>query len=66
MLSDTVILALIAAVAPMITIIITYMLSGKKLDHIVKQTNSTLTAANKRIEELLIEVDELIKERDNK
>ena len=67
-MSETVIVAFIAAVIPAAAAITVQMISnsraGKKLDHITVLTNSTLTAANQRIEQLEDIVNQLVNERE--
>jgi len=65
-MTDAVIIAGLAALAPTLTVLLTYWRSGKKLDVIHTLTNSTLTAANKRIDELEIIIKRMVKERDEK
>jgi len=69
-MTDAVQLALITAVPPTLAILANIWLTehrsmkaSAKLDHITVLTNSTLTAANQRIESLAADVEALHKER---
>jgi hypothetical protein len=70
LISDAVWIAAITAIAPIISVVVSHILSSRKfkraddkLDHITILTNSTLTAANKRIGILEDELAKLHEER---
>jgi len=65
-MSDPIKIALIAALPPTLAVLWTAFRSWAKLDVIHTLTNSTLTAANKRIDELEMIVKRMVKERDDK
>lgn len=56
----------IAGLAALGAVILSHIRSGRKLDHITFLTNSTLTAANRRIDELELEVKALRLDLDGK
>jgi len=65
--NDTVWIALIVAIPPtiaamggLLVTLLAHRRAGNKLDHITTLTNSTLTAANKRIDELEAQVVALL------
>ena len=63
-MSESIQVALIVAAGPVLVVLVSHVLSNKKLDHITVLTNSTLTKANNRINTLEHQVAELKNERD--
>lgn len=57
---------MLVAVGSLVVAIRNQRVSGKKLDHITVLTNSTLTAANNRIDQLEGQVEKLLMERHEK